>query len=124
MNVTSRRQRVGTLLLRVPAAIRHSLRAVADALLARLLHGRQLKLLVVEVVRFFTSVAFSVARKLFIQMDALGALSLARNKGTPIRLHAYIESCVVVGLGTRLLASGDHVAAHVKRRVLGASLWA
>ena len=70
MNVACRGKRVGALLFGIATSVCHSVRPIADSLLARLLHGWKLKLLVVEVVRFFATVALSVARKLFIQMNS------------------------------------------------------
>ena len=81
VDVARRWQRVGPLGLGVPAPATPRVPAAVETVLTRLLHGRKLQFLVVEIVRFFASVAFSVARKLFVQMDSTRTFRLARAEG-------------------------------------------
>ena len=61
MHMSSRWQRISSLLLRIVVSVRSRVLALVDTFLARLLHWWQLQLLVVEIVRFFASVSLSVA---------------------------------------------------------------
>ena len=69
MNMASRWKRVSSLLLWI-VTVCAGILTVAHPILANLLHRWQLEFLVVKVVGFFTSVAFSLTRKFFIQVYA------------------------------------------------------
>ena len=86
------------------------------------LHGWELKFLVVQIIGLLTSVAFSVARKFFVQTDSLWAFSLGVSEGASIRLHSNIDLAMVRLWSPWLLAGRDHVATHVEGRVVGAGL--
>lgn len=86
MHVARRGKRVSAVLLGVAVTVGSGVRAGDLPVLARLLHGRQLQFLVVQIVRFLSSVSLPVvAGEFLVQMDTLGALLLARAEGAAVR---------------------------------------
>lgn len=76
LTVPSRWKGIGSLLTLAISTTRYITMAMCSAvrticwLIARLHHWWQLKLLVIEIVRFFPSVSFSVARNFLLQINS------------------------------------------------------
>ena len=82
VNLAGRGKRVGPVLLRV-ASVRAGVRALVHVILPRLLHGRQLQLVIIELVRLVASVSLPVSGEFLIQMNTLGAFWLRLPEGAP-----------------------------------------
>jgi len=118
--MSSRWQRISSLLLRIVVSVRSRVLALVDTFLARLLHWWQLQLLVVEIVRFFASVSLAMTGEFLVQLNAtLRTFLLAGAQGSSFRRHTDIVRLVLI-LGARLLASRNHMTAHVETGVVGA----
>ena len=87
--------------------------------IARFHHWWQLKLLIVEIVGFLTSVSFSMTRNFLLQINPWCAFSVVVSEWTSFRRHSDVKWVVIVCI---LLPRGYHVCTHVKTNVLIAAV--
>ena len=116
MHVTCRGQRVCPLLLAHLIGSGGVETCAWPAVLSWLLHRRKLQLLIIQVVRFLSSVSFAiVSGEFLVKMDTLRttrAVLLALSERASIRRNP-VHLIGRVGLDW-LLACRDHMAAHVE----------
>ena len=88
-------------------------------IIARLHHRRQLKLLIVEIVWFLTSVSLSVTRNFLLQINSWWAFLIVVSKWTSFRWHSNVYGVMVVWI---LLSGGYHMCAHIQAYMLIAAI--
>ena len=82
-------------------------------------HWWQLKLLIVEIVRFLTSVSLSMTRNFLLKINPRCAFSTVMSEWTSFRRHSNVKWVVFVCI---LLSRRNHVCTHVKTHVLIATV--
>ena len=105
VNVSCGGQRISSFLLCVVPTVCPGVRASVHTFLTRLLHWRKLQLLVVEIIRFLTSVSLPLAREFLVQMDTVRTILLARAKRATLRGSPNCVGLVLILGLTWLLAS-------------------